>query len=170
MTANLYLREVNDDALLVFFEMQKDPEAVRMAAFTPENPADREAFEAHWQRIMNTETVIVRTVIWNGEVAGHVLSYEVLGKPEVSYWIARHLWGKGIATRALKLFLADVNRKRPIYGRVARDNLASIRVMEKCGFRVIEETKGFANARGEEIDELVLELRQGNERLSDNIE
>ncbi len=158
MTPNLYLREVIQDDLPVFFEMQKDPESVDMAAFTPENPADREAFDAHWQRIMNTETVIIRTIIWNGAVAGHVLSYEVLGKPEVSYWIARRFWEKGIATRALRIFLADVNSKRPIYGRVARDNPASIRVMEKCGFRVIEETKGFANARGEEIEELVLEL------------
>jgi RimJ/RimL family protein N-acetyltransferase len=45
-----------------------------------------------------------------------------------------------------------------MYARVAKDNLASRRVLEKCGFTVIGEDKGFANARGQEIDELLLEL------------
>jgi len=31
--------------------------------------------------------------------------------------------------------------------------------LEKCGFTVIGEAKGFANARHEEIEELLLELR-----------
>jgi L-amino acid N-acyltransferase YncA len=41
----------------------------------------------------------------------------------------------------------------------AKDNVASLRVLEKCGFTVVGYEKGFANARGEEIEEVILELR-----------
>jgi RimJ/RimL family protein N-acetyltransferase len=90
-------------------------------------------------------------------VIGHVLSYEQSGRPEVSYWLGRDFWGRGLATRALSDFLARVNQKRPIYARVAKDNLRSLRVLEKCGFRITGEDKGFANARGEEVEEWILE-------------
>jgi RimJ/RimL family protein N-acetyltransferase len=39
------------------------------------------------------------------------------------------------------------------------DNVGSRRVLEKCGFTVIDEQAGFAPARGEEVAELLLELR-----------
>ena len=92
-------------------------------------------------------------------MVGSVLSYEEDGKAEVSYWLGKKYWGKGIATRALLDFLAHGNKKRPIYARVAKDNPGSRRVLEKCGFTTIGEARGFANARGAEIEELVLELR-----------
>ena len=92
-------------------------------------------------------------------MVGSVLSYEEAGKPEVSYWFGREYWGKGFATRALSDFLVHVNLTRPIYARVARGNLGSRRVLEKCGFTIIGKARGFANARGVEIEELLLELR-----------
>jgi len=155
---NLFLRDVVDDDLPLFFEFQLDPDANYMAAFIARNPTDREAFTAHWKKILVEPTSINRTIVCDGQVVGSVASYEESGKPEVTYWIGRAHWGKGIATRALTAFLAQVNATRPIYARVAKDNMGSRRVLEKCGFQVIGETKGFANARGEEIDELHLEL------------
>jgi len=80
------------------------------------------------------------------------------GEREVTYWIGRSHWGKGIATSALRAFLA-VDLSRPLHARVAYDNVASRRVLEKCGFVFVSEDKGFSNARGEEIAEVVLELR-----------
>jgi RimJ/RimL family protein N-acetyltransferase len=154
----LSLRDVVEEDLAIFFEQQKDPEANYMAAFTAKDPTNREAFNRHWERIMADPTVIIKTIVCDGRVAGHVLSYEEDGKVEVSYWIGKPYWGQGIATRALVAFLEHVNRTRPIYARVAEDNLASMRVLEKCGFRITEEAKGYANARGEEIRELILEL------------
>lgn len=153
----LYLRNVIQDDLPIFFEQQNNLEAIHMAAFTAKDPSDQEAFNTHWQKILAADTVIIRTIIWDGLVAGYVLSYEDNGKPEVSYWLGNVFWGQGIATQALKAFLADINQTRPIYGRVAKDNLGSISVLEKCGFQIIDEMKGFANARGKEIEELVLE-------------
>jgi RimJ/RimL family protein N-acetyltransferase len=108
-------------------------------------------------------TVIIKTIVCDRQVVGSVLSYKEAGKVQVSYWIGKEYWGKGLATRALSGFLAHGNKARPIYARVAKDNLGSRRVLEKCGFTIMGEAKGFANARGEEIEELILELR-ANER------
>ena len=158
MNSDLYLRDVIRDDLAIFFEQQLDPEANDMAAFTAKDPSDHQAFLAHWHRILADETVTIKTILCKGQVAGSVLSYEEEGRPEVSYWLGKEYWGQGIATWALRAFLARHNKKRPIYLRVAKDNLGSRRVLEKCGFTVIGKSKGYANARRQEIDELLLEL------------
>jgi RimJ/RimL family protein N-acetyltransferase len=160
MSNKLVLRNVVNDDLPIFFEYQLDQEANYMAAFTAKDPTNREAFMAHWHRILADKTNIIQTIIFNGQVAGSVSSYEEEGKPEVTYWLGKEYWGKGIATWALQEFLAQKNQIRPIYARVAKDNLGSRRVLEKCSFRIIGESKGFANARGQEIEELLLELRE----------
>jgi RimJ/RimL family protein N-acetyltransferase len=152
----LVLREVRNADLEIFFEHQNEPEAQHMAAFVRKDAADREAFFAHWKRIRTDESVIIRTIDRDGEVVGSVLSYETEGKPEVSYWIGQQFWGQGIATAALEQFLETCNPKRPMLARVAKDNVASLRVLEKCGFRKADEGMGFANARGADIAEWVL--------------
>jgi RimJ/RimL family protein N-acetyltransferase len=154
----LLLREVIAEDVAVFFEHYAEPDAIWMAGFVSEDPTDRDAFFARWERIMADPTVTIRTIDRAGTVLGHVLSYEIEGRTEVSYWIGREFWGRGIASRALEDFLTRVNTARPMYARVACDNEGSRRVLEKCGFRVVEEARGFAVARGEEIDELLLEL------------
>jgi len=40
------------------------------------------------------------------------------------------------------------------------DNVASRRVLEKCGFRVVATERGFAEARSAEIEEMVLRLEE----------
>jgi len=158
MKNELLLRDVLSDDLPIFFEQQLDQEANYMAAFTAKDPTDREAFMAHWHKILGNDTCIIKTILFNGQVAGSVSSYEEEGKPEVTYWLGREYWGKGIATWALKELLAHHSQRRPMYARVSKDNLGSRRVLEKCGFTMISEAKGFANARGQEIEELLLEL------------
>ena len=151
------LREPTEADLPVFFENQLDPVANHMAAFMAKDPQDREAFDALWDRILSNDAIPVRTIVYDGEVVGSVLSFEQFGEREVSYWIGRGYWGKGIATRALAEFLSVVT-ERPLFARAAKDNVASIRVLEKCGFTVSGEDRGFANARGEEIEEYVFRL------------
>lgn len=164
MPPSLTLRDVVADDLPIFFEQQLDPDANTMAAFTAKDPTDRAAFLAHWHKILAAATVMVRTIVVDGQVAGSVLSYEEAGHPEVSYWLGKAFWGRGLATRALAEFLARVNPARPIYARAAKDNHASLRVLEKCGFTVIDESRGFANARGVEVDEYTLMLPPGPAR------
>jgi RimJ/RimL family protein N-acetyltransferase len=157
MSNELLLRLVVEDDLPIFFEHQLDQEANFMAAFTAKDPANRDAFMTRWHRILADETVVAKTILFQGHVAGSVSTYEEDGKPEVTYWLGKEYWGKGIATWALKELLTHHNSTRPIYARVAKDNPGSRRVLEKCGFRIIAELKGFANARGQEIEELLLE-------------
>ncbi|NGO15539.1 GNAT family N-acetyltransferase [Streptomyces sp. HC44] len=151
------LREVHDSDLPVFFRQMNDPDALRMAAFTAKDPADREGFDAHWARMRTSSDVVRRTVLADGDVVGSAGVYGEPGEREVTYWIDRAYWGRGIATRALRALLAEVP-ERPIYARAAADNAGSLRVLEKCGFHVTAQDRGYANARGEEIDEVVLTL------------
>lgn len=76
------------------------------------------------------------------------------GDIEITYWIDKNFWGRGIATNALKDF-PGMETTRPIFGRVASDNFGSQKVLEKCGFVRIGSDKGFANARGREIEEFI---------------
>jgi RimJ/RimL family protein N-acetyltransferase len=151
------LREISEEDLPIFFEQQRDPDANYMAAFTTKDPADRAAFDAHWHRILHDDTIIKRTVVVEGQVAGNVMCHRAFGTPEVCYWLGREFWGRGVATAALQALLGLVET-RPLFARAAADHCASLRVLEKCGFRVTGREQGYAHARAEEIEELILEL------------
>jgi len=153
-TKHIQLREVSSDDLPIFFEQQLDPEANWMAAFTAKDPADRGAFDAHWAKVLADKGMSIRTILYDGQVAGSVLCHSWEGEPEISYWLGREYWGKGIATQSLALFLQVVT-SRPLTARVVKDNIASNRVLEKNGFTLTGEGKWFSNARGKEVDELV---------------
>jgi RimJ/RimL family protein N-acetyltransferase len=132
------LREISPADLPILFAQQRDPVANRMADF----PAREEAaFMAHWTKILAEPTVTARTVLLDGRVAGNVVSFEHEGHREVGYWIGREFWGRGVATRALSVFL-ELVPERPLYAGVAPHNAASIRVLEKCGFTVAGQEDG----------------------------
>ncbi len=151
------LRPVEPGDLDHHFAQQRDPVARQMAAFTSADPDDRAAFDAHWARISADPGIVNRTIEFGGTVVGHVASFEQGGQREITYWIDRAHWGRGIATRALRLFLAEVPA-RPLHARAAADNAASIRVSTNCGFVACGTDRGFAAARGAEIDEVLLRL------------
>ncbi|WP_156724259.1 GNAT family N-acetyltransferase [Streptomyces apocyni] len=153
---DITLRPVHDSDLPVFFRQMNDPEAGRMAAFTAKDPSDRAHFDAHWARIRASGDVI-RTVLVDGDVVGNAAVYGRPDEREVTYWIDRPYWGRGVATATLRALL-DLVPERPLYARAAADNAGSLRVLEKCGFVVTGHDRGFAHARGEETDEVVLTL------------
>jgi RimJ/RimL family protein N-acetyltransferase len=158
MTTGVLLRDMIDADLAVFFDQQLDPDANRMAAFIARDPTDRDGFLAHWARIRGDGTIIIKTIMFEGQVARYVLKHEQFGRPELSYWLGTTFWGKGIATRALSIFLS-LMRVRPVYAHVATDNVGSRRVLERCGFDVISEGEAeFSNARGELTEQIVLSL------------
>jgi RimJ/RimL family protein N-acetyltransferase len=132
------LRDVADGDLPVFFEHQRDPEAAAMAAF---RPRELDAFLAHWERIRRGETSILRAVVADGVVVGNVVSWHADGQRYVGYWIGREHWGRGIATAALAAFVAEIPT-RPLHARVATSNVASARVLQKCGFEIAGEETG----------------------------
>ena len=154
-SSGVQLRDPAEADLPVFYEDQLDPEATEMAAF----PArDRDAFMAHWTTILSDATVVTKTVLFEGQVAGNVVSWEQSGERKIGYWIGRAYWGRGIATEALSAFLDEV-KARPLYAHVAKHNVASIRVLERCGFTISREDTVSSGAGGDEIEEFILELR-----------
>ncbi len=157
MSDDLVLRDVGESDLAILFDHQRDPDASYMAAFVSRDPSDWEAFLKHWKRILADPTVTMKAILCSSRVVGSVGSFELEGKPQVTYWIAKEHWGKGIATKALMELLRHVKR-RPLYASAANDNLASIRVLRKCGFAVCGQAKGFAGARGAVIEEVMFEL------------
>ena len=137
------LRDVIESDLPVFFEHQRDPEATRMADF----PArDREAFDAHWQKVLANDELVAKTIVFEGQVAGNIGSWEQDGRRLVGYWVGREFWGKGLATQALAELIADLGT-RPLHAYVAKTNLGSIRVLEKCGFVPSDEDEDLYELR-----------------------
>ena len=149
----IILRDVTESELPILFEQQLDPEATAMAAF----PArEHDAFMAHWKKIMAYEKNLIKTILRDGQVAGYILSWEMEGEREVGYWLGKEFWGKGIATQALAEYISIV-KTRPLMAHVARHNIGSRRVLEKCGFMVVGEDK-YTNPAGVEVEEFVLKL------------
>ena len=153
ITNKIILRDVTESDLPILFEQQLDPEATAMAVFPSR---DRDAFMAHWAKIMVYEKNIIKAISYDGEVAGYILSWEMEGEREVGYWLGKAYWGKGIATQALAEYVSIV-KTRPLMAHVARHNIGSRRVLEKCGFVVIGEDK-YTNPAGVEVEEFVLKL------------
>jgi RimJ/RimL family protein N-acetyltransferase len=140
------------------FEMMRDPEAVRMAAFTAADPDDRAAFDSRWSRHLADPGVRMSAVEADGAFAGTVAAFTLDGDREVTYWIRRELWGRGIATAALMLLVA-AEPARPLHARVAEANLGSRRVLERAGFVATGSETSYAAGAGRPVVELLLELR-----------
>jgi RimJ/RimL family protein N-acetyltransferase len=151
------LRDMRDSDLPVFWAQMSDDRAQHMAAVTRGYHYDRAAFDAHWAKVRSDPSVINRTVLADGEVAGHVAAFGPPGEREVTYWVDRAYWGRGVATAALEALLG-LERARPLYAHAAADNAGSIRVLQKCGFVITGRGQVFAQARGGEIDEVALTL------------
>lgn len=154
---SITIREVEPSDLETFFAHQLDPEAIRMAAFVCADPKDRVAFDAHWDKILKSPLITQRTIVAGGQVAGYIGCFPHGESMEVTYWLGREFWGRGLATQALDRMLHLV-AARPISARAATDNIGSIRVLQKCGFKIIGKDKGFANGRGEDTEEYHLRL------------
>lgn len=142
----ILLRPVLESDLPILYEQQLDPEGTAMAAFPSR---DKDAFMAH-------DSNILKTIVCDSHVAGHIGSWEMDGHREVGYWIGKEFWGKGIATQALTEFL-EIVKTRPLFAHVAKHNVASKRVLEKNGFNVIGKDS-YNNSAGMLVDEFVLKL------------
>jgi len=139
-----------------FFAHQQEPEANLMAAYQARNPADRAVFDHHWNSILNDPSVLVRTIEDDGDVVGSILVFD--GEtPEINFWTSTKYWGKGITTSAVDAFLAEYT-KRPLTAHVVQDNLGSIKVLERRGFKTVGTEQIFSNARAEVVTENVMQL------------
>lgn len=157
MTAVVAVRPVEDSDLDALFDQMRDPESVRMAAFTTRNPDDRSAFDAHMARVRSSPDITMRAVTHDGRLVGSIASFVIEGDTEITYWIDRAAWGSGIASQALALFL-ELMPVRPLHARAASDNTGSLKVLQRSGFTVTGTETSFAPARNAEIEETILRL------------
>jgi RimJ/RimL family protein N-acetyltransferase len=147
MKTKIQLRDVEADDLPLFFEHQRDPIAVAMVAF---HSRDRAAFDEHWAKLLADDSCLKKTIIVvsavsaDHQVAGNIGSWTSEGKREVGYWIDRAFWGRGVATEALSDFIR-LEPIRPLYAGVAKHNVASIRVLQKCGFKLSHSVEEASN-------------------------
>ncbi|HEX6328202.1 MAG TPA: GNAT family N-acetyltransferase [Jiangellaceae bacterium] len=155
--AEVALRPVEDSDLDALFDQMRDPESVWMAAFTAKDPNDRDAFDAHMSKVRTASDGTMRAVIRGVRLVGSIASFVRESDTEITYWIDRSVWGQGVASQALALFL-DVVSVRPMYARAASDNVGSLRVLQRADFAIIGTEISYANARGTEIEETILRL------------
>lgn len=154
MATHVKLREVRDEDLPTFHLQQLDLTACAMAGFPPREYDD---FMAHWKKIRGVVTNYTRAILMDEQVVGNIGSWETDGEREVGYWIGKEFWGLGIATAALTEFLSQLPM-RPLFGYAAKSNLGSLRVLEKCGFRVSREANMELHAGGSKIDTCIFIL------------
>jgi len=151
------LREVRDEDLDALFEQMRDPESVRMAAFTADDPDDRVAFDTHMARILNDPETTNRAITEDGRLVGSIACFVFAGDTEITYWLDRAVWGRGVASQAVALFL-DLVPTRPLHARAASDNIGSLKVLQRAGFKIIGTETSYAPARATEIEETILVL------------
>lgn len=153
------LRQTEEVDLPALFEHQRDPESARMAAFTPR---DLPAFLLHWRsRILGDPRNLARTIVVDERVAGFVTSWPQDGARLIGYWVAREVWGRGVATAALSAFVEQVDPVRPLDAFVATSNRGSIRVLEKCGFELVPGSHETGTDGVEEVRYRLASLKPG---------
>jgi [ribosomal protein S5]-alanine N-acetyltransferase len=142
----LFRRFTEDDAPLLY-DLNLDPEVIR---YTHDPLTDVE----HARKVLK-EVILPQYILYNhGRWAVHLRSgLEFIGwcglkyltetnEVDLGYRLKKNFWGNGYATEAaracIKYGFATLNLDR-IVGRALPANLASIKVLEKCGMEYLHE-------------------------------
>jgi RimJ/RimL family protein N-acetyltransferase len=151
------LRMITADDLPTLFRQQLDPQSNAMAGTKPYAEV---VYHERWKKILADAAVVPMAIVEAGAkskdaegaegvaavIVGSISCFQRDGHDMVGYWIDRQHWGRGIASRALAMFLQQVPR-RPMHAHVLSDNASSIRVLTKCGFRQTGTFAGEEDAR-----------------------
>jgi RimJ/RimL family protein N-acetyltransferase len=144
------LRALHDADLDDLFQWESNPTAASMAAFTRADPADRAAFDAHYERVRSDRDNTNLAIEQDGALAGMIASFTVEGERELTYWIDPRRWGRGIASGAVQIFLR-LETQRPLFARAAAHNLGSSTVLLRNGFIKMSEETAWADGLGEHV-------------------
>jgi len=129
-----------------------------MAAFTRADPADRAAFDAHYERVRSDPNNTNLAIEEDGVLAGLIASFTVEGDRELTYWIDPARWGRGIASEAVRIFIRQRETGRPLFARAAAHNIGSNKVLLRNGFVNIGEDTSWAAGVGEDVVEHIYRL------------
>ncbi|MGI2145404.1 GNAT family N-acetyltransferase [Shewanella frigidimarina] len=136
---NISLHPITEADLDILFEFENDPIANKMADFVPRK---RKAFNLHWQqKVLANEKAIAQGIWIDDVLVGNVLSWintDAAAKSDpqmrlVGYWIGREHWGKGIATKAVEIFLKQFISS-PVFAYIDKQNEGSVAVAYANGF------------------------------------
>jgi RimJ/RimL family protein N-acetyltransferase len=130
------LRHAKNNDLKDWFNHQLDKETMRNFMTVPKNlkEARKELFEKNKDSegfVIDVDGLVVGGIGVHDIVKGH--------KAVISYWVARKLRNKGIATKAVKMATDYFFKKYKlvrISGNARTFNKASARVMEKAGYKL----------------------------------
>ncbi|GAA2000779.1 GNAT family N-acetyltransferase [Catenulispora subtropica] len=157
VTGLLALRPLREDDLPRLFEIQLDDEARHLAAFVGAAARDRDAYLAKHRKLLADPEITGRAVELDGDLVGSVAVFPIEADLDLTYWIRKDVWGRGVATAAVAALLDEV-AVRPIHARVVEDNLGSVRVLERNGFVRIGSEDAFAEGRQATVTELIYVL------------
>lgn len=172
--AAIHLRRTLHSDVPALFDIQLDSAGSQLAGT---KPRDRAAFEARWNEILapapdhpasliSPTGVTPRVIIADGVLVGSINITPQDGFDWIGYWLAREHWGRGIATRAIALLLAEY-AARPLYARVVTYNVASLRALERNGFTVVSRRHVPADDRCIAADRIILMLAAVRSPASD---
>ena len=142
---NICLGNRTADTVRIYFEKAKQPE---IKAVLPQKARTvEEALEDYKETLLANAKSYGKTIIADGNYIGDIWCYciDVNEEPNamLSFCIfEKAYWSQGIATESVALFLQEVRSKYELNTIGAfsfSDNPASIRVLEKSGFTVLEE-------------------------------
>jgi RimJ/RimL family protein N-acetyltransferase len=151
--ATVTLRDVRNPDLSVFFDQQLEFDANSVLNSQTEK---FNVYLKHWHLVRKSPANVVKTILADRRVAGYTLLWTRGDKRFVGFWLGQEFGRQGIATAATSLFLKEI-KLRPIYANVAKQNLASFRVLRSAGF-VIEADGCFKNVFGEVKEEFLMRL------------
>ncbi|MCB9851670.1 MAG: GNAT family N-acetyltransferase [Phycisphaerales bacterium] len=156
---DVILRDAQPADVPILFAFENDPAWREMAMVKHRSAA---VFHAAWAKIFQgwaagATDVVQKVILADGETCGTIGCHLQGGRHIVGYGLGQSYWGRGIASRALELFLPEVPQ-RPLYATAAATNIASIRVLTKHGFTIVEARSVLESARCLPRDELTLML------------
>lgn len=109
----------------------------------------KETIEFLMNAYKSSEGPFVYPILLNDEKnktnIGHVQIVSIEDGFEVGYHIGKEYTNKGYATEALNAFLCEIMKKKNldfVYGICVSENIASRKVLEKCGFKMEYEGDG----------------------------
>lgn len=158
LTDDVALVDVADSDLVTLQKFQNDPEA-RHQAGSGNIYKTVDDFAA-FLKTARSKGAEFQVILLEGEVVGYIAAFDRFEKREISYWIGRGYWGQGIATKAVATWLDRFEvPEGGLYARVMTDHPASAKVLEKNGFKAVEQGTFFSDVRGEEIEETLYCLK-----------
>lgn len=144
----LLLRKVNeDDAESIFNNWANDSEVTKYITWLPHKDIEEtKRILNRWIEEYNNEKTHRFGIVFKetNELIGmiDVVNY-IDDCPEIGYALSRKYWNKGIMTEACNLmtnYLFNLNFPI-IHIKAIKENIGSVRVIEKCGYRYTHEEK-----------------------------